>query len=441
MDQMADLKQRILEKLAELRFLKNNGQICEFQPTRLDIDDQDLKEDRKFYQLLNNIPPPAKKARLDELTKPSKDDSTKEPRPISPSREDTASLVEEPTDETPVEQPKNIPATEESQDVPIEELKETTPQDSQDDDTKMVLDNQEEQQHQQQHQQQQQQPIIINEEPIPSTPEVTVTEHPEERSNEQSKEESPTRISKAVETIVTPAAALAENHQKQHERVQHESAVQSRIAELRKLGLWTAKRLPKLQEPPRPKTHWDFLLEEARWLHNDYRMEKKWKRDAARRMAFSAYRFVNNKRTQEERIKKEKIQYIRKIAATLSKEIRTFWSSIEKIVDYRQQAKLEETRKKAYGLHLNYILDQTSKFSNTIIDEQPQQIQQLSTNQNDINYLINKDGDGDTDRKESVINVSTIDKTDRPYWLISATLGSEYRECRFLYEPKSNDVT
>lgn len=220
------------------------------------------------------------------------------------------------------------------------------------------------------------------------------------------KEDSPTRISKAVETIVTPAAVIAENnHRQQQDRVQHESAVQSRILELRKLGLWTAKRLPKLQEPPRPKTHWDCLLEEARWLHNDYRNERKWKRHAARKVAYEAYKYVNHQRTQEERIVKAKIQYIRKIAATLSKEVRSFWGSIEKIVDFRQQAKLEETRKKAYGLHLNYILDQTSKFSNTFVEEQPQ-TEQLATTQNEISYLINKDGDGDTDKKETVINVS-----------------------------------
>lgn len=405
------MKQRISAKLAELLFLKNNGQICEYQPTSLDIDDQDLKEDRKFYQLLNNIPPPAKKARLEEPTKPSKDDSIKE-RPVSPLKEDSKSPTEIVPEEIPVEQPKVTPA--EAPIAPIEEHKETNSVNSHEADNKISLEIQEET------------PAVVVEEPVVSIPEVAVTDISKEISVDESiepaKEESPTRISRAVETIVTPSESIAENHQKHHERVQHESAVQSRIAELRKLGLWTAKRLPKLQEPARPKTHWDFLLDEARWLHNDYRCEKKWKRDAARRVAHAAYRFVNNKKNQEERIKKEKIQHMRKIATTLSKEIRSFWSSIEKFVDYRQQVKLEQTRQKAYGLHLNYILDQTSKFSTEIIDEtqqpqpnqQPQQIeqsqtiQQLATNQNEISYLMNEDGDGDTDRKESVINVSTL---------------------------------
>lgn len=271
------------------------------------------------------------------------------------------------------------------------------------------------------------------------SPKTPIKDRARESIEEPPKEESPTRISRAVDTIVTPAATLAENHQKQHERVRHESAVQSRIAELRKLGLWTAKRLPKLQEPPRPETHWDIMLKEAKWLQCDYKEERKWKRNAARRIAYAAYRFVNNKKNQEERIKKEKLQYIKKIAASLSKEVRSFWSSVEKIVDFKQQTKLEETRKRAYGLHLSYILDQTSKFSNDMLDEQsqqPPQTQQLATNQNESNYLNNEDGDGDTDMKKPVINVSMTLQLlfERLY---RATLVSKITSgCQFLDEPK-----
>ena len=57
-----------------------------------------------------------------------------------------------------------------------------------------------------------------------------------------------------------------------------------RIAELRKDGLWSAKRLPKVQEPPRNKTHWDYLLEEMQWLAADFAQERRWKKNAARKV-------------------------------------------------------------------------------------------------------------------------------------------------------------
>ena len=235
-------------------------------------------------------------------------------------------------------------------------------------------------------------------------------EKPSSSSVSPPKEESPTRISRAVEPIVNSSAAAAESIQRQSaEKAKHEHAVLARVGELRRQGLWSAQRLPKAQEPPRPKCHWDFLLEEARWLYSDYRSERKWKRESARKLAYAAFRFINNKRTQQERLEKEKLQNIRKVAATLSKEVRSFWSSIEKIVDYRQQTKLEETRKKAWDLHLNYILDQTSKFSNPCIEEpQTQAIeQQPTTGKPENNYLIkDEEMSENIEKKGSVINVS-----------------------------------
>ncbi|NWJ02106.1 EP400 protein, partial [Crypturellus undulatus] len=56
-----------------------------------------------------------------------------------------------------------------------------------------------------------------------------------------------------------------------------ENQIHQRIAELRKEGLWSLRRLPKLQEAPRPKSHWDYLLEEMQWMATDFAQERKWK--------------------------------------------------------------------------------------------------------------------------------------------------------------------
>ncbi|NWS46862.1 EP400 protein, partial [Probosciger aterrimus] len=56
-----------------------------------------------------------------------------------------------------------------------------------------------------------------------------------------------------------------------------ENQIHQRIAELRKEGLWSPRRLPKLQEAPRPKSHWDYLLEEMQWMATDFAQERKWK--------------------------------------------------------------------------------------------------------------------------------------------------------------------
>lgn len=65
---------------------------------------------------------------------------------------------------------------------------------------------------------------------------------------------------------------------------QQEAEIETRIAELRKEGFWSLKRLPKVPEPPRPKGHWDYLCEEMQWLSADFAQERRWKRGVARKV-------------------------------------------------------------------------------------------------------------------------------------------------------------
>lgn len=63
-----------------------------------------------------------------------------------------------------------------------------------------------------------------------------------------------------------------------------ENQIHQRIAELRKEGLWSPRRLPRLQEAPRPRAHWDYLLEEMQWMATDFAQERRWKVAAAKKV-------------------------------------------------------------------------------------------------------------------------------------------------------------
>ena len=65
----------------------------------------------------------------------------------------------------------------------------------------------------------------------------------------------------------------------------------ARIQELRRQGLWTASRLPMIEMPPRNKTQWDFLLEEVVWMAADFRQERHFKRNAAKKVFTSCLLF------------------------------------------------------------------------------------------------------------------------------------------------------
>ncbi|KAK8769146.1 hypothetical protein V5799_014390 [Amblyomma americanum] len=147
------------------------------------------------------------------------------------------------------------------------------------------------------------------------------------------------------------------------ERAKQEAYVMQRIAELRKDGMWSARRLPKVQEPPRAKAHWDYLLEEMVWLATDFAQERKWKKAAAKKCARMVLRYHQERELRAERAEREELQRLRRVAAQVAKEIKQFWANIEKLVEFKQQTRLEEKRKKALDLHLNFIMDQTEKYS------------------------------------------------------------------------------
>ncbi|XP_069134718.1 helicase domino-like isoform X2 [Argopecten irradians] len=147
------------------------------------------------------------------------------------------------------------------------------------------------------------------------------------------------------------------------ERAKQEAQVMQRVAELRKEGLWSSRRLPKVQEPPRNKSHWDYLLEEMQWLAADFQQERKWKKAAARKVAKMVSKYFQELEQKEIRAEKEEAQKLKRIAGQIAKQVREFWTNVEKVVQYKQQTRNEEKRKKALDLHLNFIVDQTEKYS------------------------------------------------------------------------------
>jgi len=147
------------------------------------------------------------------------------------------------------------------------------------------------------------------------------------------------------------------------ERAKQEAQVLQRVAELRKEGLWSAKRLPRVQEPPRQKAHWDYLLEEMTWLAADFIQERKWKKAAAKKISRMVSNHFKELEQKELRAEKEEAIKLKKIASQMAKMVKEFWTNIEKVVQYKQTTRLEEKKKKALDLHLSFIVDQTEKYS------------------------------------------------------------------------------
>ena len=134
----------------------------------------------------------------------------------------------------------------------------------------------------------------------------------------------------ATSIITTPTENVS-NQEQIIEKAKQEAYVMQRVSELQRDGLWSEKRLPKVQEPQRPKVHWDYLLEEMVWLSTDFAQERKWKKSAAKKCARMVQKYFQEKAVQAQKAEKSEELRLKKIAGFIAKEIKAFWADVEKV--------------------------------------------------------------------------------------------------------------
>lgn len=118
-----------------------------------------------------------------------------------------------------------------------------------------------------------------------------------------------------------------------------------------------------ITEPERNKTHWDFLLQEMQWLANDFKEERKWKLASAKKMGKAVVKVIEDKQRKEGRSEKDELVQLRKVAARISRDIKKYWSDIEKVVLFRHKVQVDQIKEKARNAHLDFIVGQTERYS------------------------------------------------------------------------------
>ncbi|CAA2954562.1 PHOTOPERIOD-INDEPENDENT EARLY FLOWERING 1 isoform X1 [Olea europaea subsp. europaea] len=128
------------------------------------------------------------------------------------------------------------------------------------------------------------------------------------------------------------------------------------------------KALEAPKKPQRPKAHWDHVLEEMVWLSKDFESERKWKLAQAKKVAIRASKGMLDQATRGEKRVKEEEQRLRKVAVNISKDVKKFWTKIEKLVLYKHQLELDEKKKKALDKQLEFLLGQTERYSTMLAE-------------------------------------------------------------------------
>ncbi|KAJ0628242.1 putative DNA helicase chromatin remodeling SNF2 family [Helianthus annuus] len=128
------------------------------------------------------------------------------------------------------------------------------------------------------------------------------------------------------------------------------------------------KALEAPKEPQRPRTHWDHLIEEMVWLSKDFESERKWKLALAKKIAIRASKGMVDQATRGERKVKEEELRMKKVALNISKDVKKFWTKIEKLVLYKHRLELDQKKKKALDKQLEFLLGQTERYSTMLAE-------------------------------------------------------------------------
>ena len=129
------------------------------------------------------------------------------------------------------------------------------------------------------------------------------------------------------------------------------------------------RRMTRYSEPPRKKSHWDYLLQEMEWMSNDFRQERKWKMALAKKTAQAVMKWHKQKEGQQARNQKIEQQNLKKIAGRLSRDVRTFWGQVGKLVVYKHEMQIEEVRQQNMEKHMDFMVGQTEQYSQLLSAE------------------------------------------------------------------------
>lgn len=144
---------------------------------------------------------------------------------------------------------------------------------------------------------------------------------------------------------------------------EEESLLRER-AEMIKLGNWSMQTFKKSAEPARNKTNWDYMLEEMEWLAKDFVVERKHKMNLAKKVAKSAAKHVSAVSAKEKKKRKDDEVYIRKQASAVAKLVKKdFWAKLEKVVQIRNQTKVDLKKNEFLQKKQDYLVEKSEKLA------------------------------------------------------------------------------
>ncbi len=176
------------------------------------------------------------------------------------------------------------------------------------------------------------------------------------------------------------------------------------------------------KEPEKNKTHWDYVLDEMKWMSNDFDREKKMKKKFASDMAKGSKKHLDNRHLDVEKNIKRQEQDLKRRNLNMARSVNNYWKKIEKLTKYNYNIMLQENKLIQQQSRLLNFINKLQKISSRVARSLPsgKAKDMMNNNANELSNLNNSISQGvgfnlneqnkmSIDEAESVIsNTNTI---------------------------------
>ena len=114
-------------------------------------------------------------------------------------------------------------------------------------------------------------------------------------------------------------------------------------------------------------THWDFLMKEMMWLGADFMAERKRQHGLAKKQANAVNQFHKTKETRRVRLLAEAELKRRRLSAKIGREVRGWWTKIERVIAYKQKLSADKERRKAMNKQLVELVRLTERYGEKVV--------------------------------------------------------------------------
>ena len=113
-------------------------------------------------------------------------------------------------------------------------------------------------------------------------------------------------------------------------------------------------------------THWDFLMKEMMWLGADFMGERKRQHALAKKQANGVKQFHKSKETRRIRLLADAELKRRRLSAKIGREVRGWWTKIERVIAYKQKLSADKERRKAMNKQLVELVRLTERYGEKV---------------------------------------------------------------------------